>query len=202
MKSIFVLLLISFAVYSVNCYELVKNDRQTIRYPFPSTTPTCLAKDVPNRSDVALVYYPIGSPNTCADNGGQIKPNTIWFGFRFGVCHQNDICGLDCTCLANCGSKGYTIDEFNNCYKSSCGSCAPNTSYVRVVPDVDNQIIANFYTDSACLNPKPGNSSIDYFQLNKCDGTWFGCDYGSTTWSRLDCPDVSSGSSIEMFWNY
>jgi hypothetical protein len=180
------------------------------RYPFPNNTPSCLATDVPNRSDVALVYYPTMPGSRCNDSSGKISSNSVWFGYRFGVCHQDSVCGLDCNCLASCGSKGYTMDEFNACYNATCHSCEPITNYVKITPDPYNpngQIIANFYFDSACNNPKAGNSSSDYYRLNECNGDWFGCDYGTTMWTKLDCsspspsnPDTSSSSQLELFF--
>jgi hypothetical protein len=169
----------------------------------PGTTPTCAVSGV--TSDVAFVTYQDGPTTNCFSANHRIRGDSVWFGYKYGVCSQMIPCGFNCTLLEECGSKGLTMNEFNQCYSNVAG-CNIAQQYVIMSPLDDYHINGVTYTDAACTQYTGSNNltSTTVYDLDVCFSGFNQCGYTSFAWVRLNAcpppePDTNSASTFDAF---
>lgn len=167
-----------------------------------STTPTCS-----NTVDVALVYYPVDPAQNCVASTNQLKSYSLWFGIIYGQCSHNIFCGTNCTGLEQCGSKGYTVNEYNQCYSSLYG-CGSISSSFKLEPYNATLAKATLYSGSECFGNSTGTTFIT---LNECQSSGSSCGYDSAAFVTVNncpsssstgepVPEVSSASALSVFF--
>ena len=168
--------------------------------PFEST-PTCS-----DTLDIATVFYPSCGGLSCNNYNATIHQHTVWYGYTFGECNPGKRCGAECEAFQHCGSKGYSLEEYNECYLNTVGECEEILDSFIYMPLNETHITLDYYSGPDCT----GAINRYETEIGDCRIIKFGCGFVSIATVRVpDCPsdepcpivpDSSSANSISFIF--